>query len=110
MNVSAKLKNSSISAQKMRLVADQIRNKQAEKAVEILSFSHKKAAKIVKKVLESAIANAENNEGADIDELVVSQVYVDEGPTQKRMRARAKGRGNRIFKRSSHITITLSDN
>ncbi len=109
MNVSAKLRNSQISSQKMRLVADQIRNKPAEKAIEILTFSHKKAAGIVKKVLESAIANAENNEGADIDELKVSSIFVDDGPTQKRMRPRAKGRGNRILKRSSHLTITLSD-
>ncbi|MBF0264359.1 MAG: 50S ribosomal protein L22 [Gammaproteobacteria bacterium] len=110
MNVSAKLRNSMMSAQKMRLVADQIRNKKAEKAIEILTFSNKKAAGIVKKVLESAIANAENNEGADIDELLVSSIFVDEGATYKRMRPRAKGRGNRILKRSSHITITLSDN
>jgi len=110
MNVSAKLRNSMISAQKMRLVADQIRNKKAEKAIEILTFSNKKAAGIVKKVLESAIANAENNEGADIDELKVSSIFVDEGATYKRMRPRAKGRGNRILKRSSHLTITLSDN
>lgn len=109
MNVSAKLRNSMISAQKMRLVADQIRNQKAERAIEILAFSHKKAAGIVKKVLESAIANAENNEGADIDELTVSSIFVDEGATYKRMRPRAKGRGNRILKRSSHITITLSD-
>ena len=109
MNVSAKLRNAMISAQKMRLVADQIRNKPAEKAIEILAFSHKKAAGIVKKVLESAIANAENNEGADIDDLKVSSVFVDEGPTYKRMRARAKGRGNRILKRTSHVTITVSD-
>ena len=109
MNVSAKLTNTAISAQKMRLVADQIRNKKAERAIEILAFSHKKAAGIIKKVLESAIANAENNEGADIDELKVSTIFVDEGPTSKRMRPRAKGRGNRILKRSSHVTITLSD-
>ena len=109
MNVSAKLSNAKISAQKMRLVADQIRNKPAEKAIEILSFSPKKAAVLIKKVLESAIANAENNEGADIDELKVSTIFVDEGQTQKRMRPRAKGRGNRILKRSSHVSITLSD-
>ncbi|MFK5984551.1 MAG: 50S ribosomal protein L22 [Pseudomonadota bacterium] len=109
MNVSAKLSSASISAQKVRLVADQIRNKPVDKAIEILTFSHKKAAVIVKKLLESAIANAENNEGADIDELSVSTIFVDEGATQKRMRARAKGRGNRILKRSSHITITVSD-
>ena len=81
-----------------------------DKALEILTFSPKKAAAIIKKVLESAIANAENNEGADIDELSVATIYVDEGPTQKRMRARAKGRGNRILKRSSHVTVIVSDN
>jgi len=110
MKVSAKLTNSAISAQKMRLVADQIRSKPVDKALEILTFSPKKAAAIIKKVLESAIANAENNEGADIDELSVATIYVDEGPTQKRMRARAKGRGNRILKRSSHVTVIVSDN
>lgn len=109
MNVSAKLKGAQISAQKMRLVADQIRNKPVDKAIDILAFSKKKAAHIIKKVLESAIANAENNEGADIDELKISTIFVDEGTTQKRMRPRAKGRGNRILKRSSHITITVSD-
>jgi len=110
MKVSAKLTNSAISAQKMRLVADQVRNKPVDKALEILTFSPKKAAAIIKKVLESAIANAENNEGADIDELSVASIYVNEGPTQKRMRARAKGRGNRILKRSSHVTVIVSDN
>lgn len=109
MNVSAKLSNAPISAQKARLVADQVRNKPVEKALEILTFSNKKAAHLVRKLLESAIANAENNEGADIDELNIATIYVDEGPVQKRMRARAKGRGNRILKRSSHITIIVSD-
>ncbi len=109
MNVSAKLSNAPISAQKARLVADQVRNKPVDKALEILRFSNKKAAVLVKKLLESAIANAENNEGADVDELRVATIYVDEARTQKRMRARAKGRGNRILKRSSHITIIVSD-
>ncbi len=109
MNVSAKLSNASISAQKLRLVANQIRNKPVDKAIEILTFSQKKAAGLVKKLLESAIANAENNEGADIDELKVSTILVDEAATQKRMRPRAKGRGSKILKRSSHITITVSD-
>lgn len=109
MEVSAKLSNAAISAQKMRLVADLIRNKPVDKALDILSFSHKKAAGIIKKVLESAIANAENNEGADVDELKVSTIYVDEGPTYKRMRPRAKGRGNRILKRTSHVTVKVSD-
>ena len=93
----------------MRLVADQIRSKSAEEALVLLSFSPKKGADIIKKVLESAIANAENNEGADIDELRVSTIFVDEGPTHKRMRARAKGRGNRILKRTSHVTVMLAD-
>ena len=110
MEVSAKLKNATLSAQKGRLVADQVRGKPVEKALQILAFSQKKAAFIVKKVLESAIANAEHNEGADIDELKVSKITVDEGRVMKRMRARAKGRGNRILKRSSHITVTVSDN
>jgi len=109
MQVSAKLKHSRLSAQKGRLVADQIRGLPVERALDILNFSRKKAAGIIKKVLNSAIANAENNEGADIDELQVSAIMVDEGSTQKRMRARAKGRGNRILKRTSHITVTVSD-
>ncbi len=109
MEVSARLKGASLSAQKGRLVADQIRGMPVEKALQVLAFSTKKSAFIVKKVLESAIANAEHNEGADIDELKVTTIFVDEGRTQKRMRARAKGRGNRILKRSSHITVTVSD-
>ena len=110
MEVAAKLRNASISAQKVRLVADQIRGLPVEKALNLLEFSPKKAATLMKKVLESAIANAEHNEGADIDELKVSTVFVDEGPTAKRMRPRAKGRGDRILKRSSHVTIKVSDN
>lgn len=98
-----------ISPQKARLVADQIRGLHVEKALNILNFSNKKAALFVKKALESAIANAEQNEGADIDELKVSTVFVDGGPTMKRMHARAKGRGNRICKRTSHITVMVSD-
>lgn len=109
MEVSAKLSNAPLSAQKGRLVADQIRGMNVERALQILSFSPKKAAHMVKKVLESAIANAEHNDGADIDELKISKIFVDEGPTYKRMRARAKGRGTRILKRHSHITVTVSD-
>jgi large subunit ribosomal protein L22 len=109
MEVSAKLRNAPLSAQKGRLVADQIRGMPVERALQILMFSPKKAAHLVKKVLESAIANAEHNEGADIDELKVGKIFVDEGPTYKRMRARAKGRGVRILKRHSHITVTVSD-
>ncbi len=109
MNATAKLKGARISAQKVRLVADQIRRKPVDKALEILQFSPKKAASLVAKTLNSAIANAEHNEGADIDELWVSVAMVDEGPTLKRFRARAKGRGTRILKRTSHITIVVSD-
>lgn len=109
MEVSAKLKNAQLSAQKGRLVADQIRGLPVESALQALNFSTKKAAQIIKKVLESAIANAEHNEGADIDELKIATIYVDEGRTAKRMQPRAKGRGNRILKRSSHITLTVSD-
>lgn len=110
MQVNAILRNAQMSAQKARLVADQIRGMQVEKALELLGFSSRKASRVIKKVLESAIANAEHNAGADVDELKVSRIFVDEGRTLKRMRARAKGRGNRILKRSSHITVTVSDN
>ncbi len=96
------------SAFKARLIADQIRQKPVEEALNILSFSNKKAAQLVKKVLDSAISNAEHNEGLDIDELKVSSVYVDEGSTLKRIRPRAKGRANRILKRTSHITVGVS--
>jgi large subunit ribosomal protein L22 len=99
----------SISAQKVRLVADQIRGKKVDQASEVLVFSNKKASAMMKKILDSAIANAEHNEGADVDELKVCEVFVDEGPTAKRIRARAKGRANRILKRTSHITVKLSD-
>lgn len=109
MQVDARLKYARISPQKARLVADQVRGLPVERALQMLGFSNKKAAGIVKKVLESAIANAEHNEGADIDELKVYRVFVDEGPTLKRIQARAKGRANRIFKRTSHITVTVSD-
>ncbi|HGG60198.1 MAG TPA: 50S ribosomal protein L22 [Gammaproteobacteria bacterium] len=109
METSARLKMARISPQKARLVADQVRGLEVEKALEVLTFSPKKAARIVKKVLESAIANAENNEGADIDELKVSTIYVDQGPVFKRIQARAKGRANRIVKRTSHITVCVSD-
>ncbi len=110
MNATAKLSGARISAQKVRLVADQVRGMPVEKAEQLLTFSTKKAAHIVKKVLLSAIANAEHNDGADIDELSVSSIMVDEGPTMKRGRARAKGRGTRILKRTSHITVTVADN
>jgi large subunit ribosomal protein L22 len=105
----AKLTHARLSAQKGRLVADQIRNLPVERALDILTFSNKKAAALIKKVLESAIANAEHNDGADIDELKVKAICVDEGPTLKRWRARAKGRGTRILKRTSHITVTVAE-
>ncbi|MCW8926888.1 MAG: 50S ribosomal protein L22 [Xanthomonadales bacterium] len=110
MNATAKLRGARISAQKVRLVADQVRGMPVEKAEQLLAFSTKKAAHIVKKVLLSAVANAEHNDGADIDELSVASIMVDEGPTLKRGRARAKGRGTRILKRTSHITLTVADN
>jgi large subunit ribosomal protein L22 len=98
------------SPQKARLVADQIRGLGVEEALAILEYSPKKAGALMKKVLDSAIANAEHNKGADIDELVVAKVFVDEGPTMKRIKTRAKGRADRVFKRSSHITVVVSDN
>lgn len=109
MQAVAKLRFARLSAQKGRLVADQIRGLPVEEALNILAFSKKKGAAMMKKVLDSAIANAENNEGADVDELTVKTVCVDEGPTMKRLRARAKGRGTRILKRTSHITVTVAD-
>ena len=110
MEALAKHRFARTSAQKARLVADQIRGLHVEKALEVLTYSNKKAADLVKKVLESAIANAEHNDGADIDELKVAKIFVDEGPTMKRIKPRAKGRADRIFKRSSHITVVVADN
>ncbi|MCY7296295.1 50S ribosomal protein L22 [Alteromonas sp. a30] len=98
------------SAQKARLVADQIRGLHVEKALEVLAYSPRKAASLVKKVLESAIANAEHNEGADIDELKIDKIFVNEGPTMKRIKTRAKGRADRVLKRTSHITVVVADN
>jgi large subunit ribosomal protein L22 len=109
MEVAARLKGAQISAQKVRLVADQVRGLRVEEALNLLEFSPKKAAHMVKKLLDSAIANAENNEGADVDELKVSSIFVDEGMTMKRLRPRAKGRADRILKRSCHITIKVAD-
>jgi large subunit ribosomal protein L22 len=109
METSATLKHVRFSAQKGRLVADQIRGLAVSKALDILAFSPKRAGATIKKVLESAISNAEHNFGADIDELRVSTVFVNEGPTMKRMRARAKGRGTRILKRTCHIVLAVSD-
>lgn len=109
METTAKLRFARISPQKARLVADEVRGMPVERALETLQFSTKKAAQIMRKALESAVANAEHNEGADIDELKVSALMVDEGPTMKRMKPRARGRADRIFKRTSHITIRVAD-
>ncbi|SCK10223.1 50S ribosomal protein L22 [Vogesella sp. LIG4] len=109
MKVSAQLNNARLSAQKCRLVADLIRGQSVGQALNILTFSPKKGAAIVKKVLESAIANAEHNEGADIDTLKVTSIYVDKGPSLKRFTARAKGRGNRIEKQTCHITLSVGN-
>ncbi|MDP5208407.1 50S ribosomal protein L22 [Microbulbifer sp. 2205BS26-8] len=109
MEVAAKLRGARLSAQKARLVADQVRGKGAEEALDILAFSKKKGAAIVKKVLESAIANAEHNEGADVDELKISTIFVDEGMTMKRIKPRAKGRADRILKRTCHITVKVAE-
>ncbi|HCF0708895.1 TPA: 50S ribosomal protein L22 [Pseudomonas aeruginosa] len=107
MEVAAKLSGARISAQKARLVADQIRGKKVGEALNLLAFSSKKAAEIMKKVLESAVANAEHNEGADVDDLKVSTVFV--GRSLKRIMPRAKGRADRIVKRSCHITVKVAD-
>ena len=109
MEVAAKLSGARISAQKARLVADQIRGKKVDEALNLLTFSSKKAAELIKKVLESAIANAEHNEGADVDDLRVSTVFVNEGRSMKRIKPRAKGRADRIIKRSCHITVKVAD-
>ena len=109
MEAIAKHRFARISPQKARLVADQVRGKNVAQALEILTFSNKKAAELIKKVLDSAIANAEHNEGADIDDLSVAKIFVDEGPVMKRIMPRAKGRADRILKRSSHITVVVAD-
>lgn len=107
--VAAHLKFSRISAQKARLVADQVRGKSVGSALELLQFSPKKAAELIYKVVSSAVANAEHNKGMDIDSLIVSEIFVNEAPTLKRNRARAKGRGTRILKRNSHITVKVKE-
>ena len=109
MQVSAILRGTRLSSQKARLVADMVRGTPVDQALNILAFSPQKAAFTIKKVLESAIANAEHNEGADIDELNVKTIFVDQGPSLKRFTARAKGRGNRIVKPTCHITVTVGD-
>ncbi|GHU30786.1 50S ribosomal protein L22 [Betaproteobacteria bacterium] len=109
METRAILRGVRLSDQKGRLVADQIRGLPVDKALNILTFSPKKGAGIIKKVLESAIANAEHNDGADIDELKVKSIYVEKGMVLKRFTARAKGRGNRIIKPTCHIFLTVGD-
>ena len=109
MEVSASAKRLRISAQKVRLVADQIRGKPVAEVLDLLSFSTQKASVLMRKTVESVVANAENNEGADIDELKISEVYVNEGMTMKRICPRAKGRADRILKRSCHITVKVAD-
>jgi large subunit ribosomal protein L22 len=109
METSAKLSGVRLSSQKGRLVADQIRGLRVDQALNLLAFSPKKGAAIIRKVLESAIANAEHNDGADIDELKVTRIHVEKGPVLKRFHARAKGRGVRVLKHSCHIHLTVGD-
>lgn len=108
-NAKAILRNARISPQKMRLVADLVRGKVVANALDILRFSNKKAATLLQKLVLSAVANAENNFNMDIDDLKIGTIYVDEGPVFKRLHARARGRANRITKRSSHVTVVLSN-
>ncbi len=109
MQTKASLRGVHLSAQKGRLVADLIRGKKVDQALDILTFTPNKGAAIIKKVLESAIANAEHNDGADIDELKVSSIHVEKGAVMKRYSARAKGRGDRIIKQTCHIYVTVGD-
>ena len=109
MDVVAKLKSARMSAQKCRLVCDQIRGKTVAAALDILNFSNKKPAAALKKLIESAIANAEHNAGADVDEMMVKTIFADQAATYKRMHARAKGRGCRILKPTCHVTVVVSD-
>lgn len=109
MQTVAKLHGVRLSAQKGRLVADQIRGLSVNNAIKLLTFSPKKGANIVLKLLESAVANAEHNDGSDIDELLVQKIYVDQGASLKRTSARAKGRGNRIVKPTCHILLTVGN-
>ena len=110
VEVRAKLRSARVSSQKVRLVANQIRGRQVEEALDILTFDLQKSAHLVKKVLESAIANAEHNKGLDIDTLYVSKIVVDESFTIKRIRPRARGRADRYFRRSCNIALTLEEN
>lgn len=108
-NTQAVLKFVRMSPQKARLLADLVRGKKVDEAINTLKFSNQRAASVIRKVLESAIANAENNFGADVDELKVQEIFVDQGPVMKRTMPRAKGRADRISKPTSHITIRVSD-
>ncbi len=109
MQVSATAKRLRVSPRKARLVVDLVRGMRVEAALNVLAFSTQKGAGLVRKVVESAIANAESKEGADVDELRIAEIYVNKGVTMKRLRPRAKGRADRIFKRSSHVTVTVTD-
>jgi large subunit ribosomal protein L22 len=109
METTASIRGARLSAQKGRLVADLVRGKPVDKALNILAFTQKKAAGVIKKALESAIANAEHNDGADIDELRVTKIFVEQGPTQRRFSARAKGRGTRINKKTCHVYVAVGD-
>jgi large subunit ribosomal protein L22 len=109
METTASIRGARLSAQKGRLVADLVRGKPVDKALNILTFTQKKAAGIIKKALESAIANAEHNDGADIDELRVTRIHIEQGPTQRRFSARAKGRGTRINKKTCHVYVAVGD-
>ncbi|MBX4180745.1 50S ribosomal protein L22 [Sodalis sp. CWE] len=109
METIARYRYARSSAQKVRLVANLIRGKQVAKALEILTYTNKKAASLVRKVLESAIANAEHNDGSDVDNLKVMKIFIDVGPSMKRIMPRAKGRSDRMLKRTSHITVVVSD-
>ncbi len=109
MGTLAHYRNATISPKKARLMANLVRGKSVEKALDILEFHNQKSAAMVKKVLQSAVANAENNDGCDVDELIVGEIFVNEGPTQKRIRPRAKGRADRIFKRTCHISVQVKE-
>lgn len=109
MEVAAKLRFARMTPRKARLVADQVRGLPVDKALELLTFSVKRAAVVIKKIVDSAIANAEHNYGADIDELRIAKIYVDDGPTIRRFKPRAKGRADTLLKRNCHITVIVSD-
>lgn len=109
MEVKAVQRYARTSAQKARLVADQVRGKPVDEALNMLKFSPRKAAVLIRKVLASAVANAENNMSMDVDKLFVSRIMVDEGPSLKRVQPRAKGRADRIVKRTSHISVWVAE-